>query len=855
MGTRHTGRSLARRYWALALAVLLPGLGAAVIGTSASAAPGVPANVVVTLAPSCIKANHTSTSTATATVTDSTNLPVPGQTVNFATNGDVTFGPVTDHGNGTYTSTITSSLTSDVENITATAGGKTSAAVPLTESLATASSIVFTSLNPASVRAGGTTSSTATATVTDANGKCVGGDTVTFTASPSGPTIGAVTDHGDGTYTASILPSATPGNESITAHDGALNSNSKTLTQFGPTNAVAVALTPSTVTANGTDTSVAKATLTDSGGRAVNDATVVFSTSGDASVGSTTNNHDGTYSATITASTTADTETITALAEGKSGTAMLTEQPGPAASVTVVLSPTSIPADGATHSTATATVKDAHQNPVTTESVTFSRSGDVGIVASGTNHSDGTYTSQITASTTADQETITATTSNNKSGQATLTETAGSTNGLQLTLNPTSIAADGTSHSTATATLTDSNGNGVPGVSVGFGTSGDVTFSPNNATTNASGVATSQITASTTADTETITANGGGKTNTAQLVEYGKANTVTVGLNPTSITADGAAHSTATATLADANGKPVLNETVVFSTNGDVTFGPVTNNNNGTYTSQITASKTADQETITATATNAAKTGTATLTENPGTPIVTVTLAPSTIIADGASQSTATASVKDANGNPYSNETVAFTTSGDVSIGSTVTNHHDGTYSVTITSSTTADQETITATDAAKSKNGTATLTETNGPATSVVLGLSPTTLTADGTSTSAATATVKDANNNPVINETVTITTSGDAKPGAVTNHNDGTYTATITASKTADAETITATATKANKAGTATLTENPGPPVVTVTVNPASIPADGKSQSTATAAVKDANGNPYPNETVTFS
>src|SRR5207248_9275282 len=128
---------------------------------------------------------------------------------------------------------------------------------------------------------------------------------------------------------------------------------------------LALTLTPPTITANGTDTSTATATLTDAGGRLVNDATVVFSTDGDSNVGSTTNNHDGTYTAPIKASTTADKETITALAEGKSHTAQLTEVPGAAASVTVKLNPTSIPADGLSHSTATATVKDANNNPVT----------------------------------------------------------------------------------------------------------------------------------------------------------------------------------------------------------------------------------------------------------------------------------------------------------------------------------------------------------------------------------------------------------------------------------------------------------------------------------------------------------
>src|SRR2546422_883820 len=97
---------------------------------------------------------------------------------------------------------------------------------------------------------------------------------------------------------------------------------------------------------------------------------------------------------------------------------------------------------------------------------------------------------------------------------------------------------------------------------------------------------------------------------------------VALELNPTSIPADGASHSTApaaasrppaTATLKDANGNGVIGATVVFGTNGDVTFGSVTDNNDGTYTTTITSSTTADVETISATA--GGHTGTATLTE------------------------------------------------------------------------------------------------------------------------------------------------------------------------------------------------------------------------------------------------
>ena len=79
-------------------------------------------------------------------------------------------------------------------------------------------------------------------------------------------------------------------------------------------------------------------------------------------------------------------------------------------------------------------------------------------------------------------------------------------------------------------------------------------------------------------------------------------------------------------------------------------------------------------------------------------PTITLSLNPSTIPANGVATSVATATVLDNNGNPLTGETVTFSTSGDVGI-SEVTPHPDGTYTVTLTASTTLGEETITATD------------------------------------------------------------------------------------------------------------------------------------------------------------
>jgi spore coat protein CotH len=110
--------------------------------------------------------------------------------------------------------------------------------------------------------------------------------------------------------------------------------------------------------------------------------------------------------------------------------------------------------------------------------------------------------------------------------------------------------------------------------------------------------------------------------------------------------------------------------------------------------------------------------------------------------------------------------------------------------------------------------------------ATAVTVAMQPGTITADGASTTTATATVIDAAGDPVPGEAVAVTSSDpDQTIGPVTAVGDGTYTATITASTAPGDATITATDTTATPAimGTGTLTQTvPAPP----TAPPATTP-----------------------------
>ena len=215
-----------------------------VSGTSRLYAYGNPATVAVQLQPVLVPANGAATSQATVTVTDAHSPPdpIPNLAVTMARSGDVAIGPVSDHGDGTYEATITASHTPANETITATETSQTtqiSASSVLTEYGAATN--VAVSLSRTSIPATGTPQPpgsslhlndtthfepdpyqpdppqpTATATVTDINGSRVANEVVRFSAS-GGATFGAVTNNGDGTYTAPLTSSARPGTETITA--------------------------------------------------------------------------------------------------------------------------------------------------------------------------------------------------------------------------------------------------------------------------------------------------------------------------------------------------------------------------------------------------------------------------------------------------------------------------------------------------------------------------------------------------------------------------------------------------------------------------------------------------------------
>jgi len=171
--------------------------------TPSTAAPLSAANTVINATPVAVTANGSSTSTITVQAKDinNNNMTSSAGTVTLSTTSG-SIGSVTDNGNGTYTATLTSSATPGTATISGTINGGTigNNASVIFVGPAVAANTVIT--GTAYVFADGVSTGTITVRAKDANNNnlLISGGTVILSTTTG--VLGAVTDNGNGTYTA-----------------------------------------------------------------------------------------------------------------------------------------------------------------------------------------------------------------------------------------------------------------------------------------------------------------------------------------------------------------------------------------------------------------------------------------------------------------------------------------------------------------------------------------------------------------------------------------------------------------------------------------------------------------------------
>ncbi|HGY4723581.1 TPA: beta strand repeat-containing protein, partial [Citrobacter amalonaticus] len=539
-------------------------------------------------------ANGTAQNSVKATVTDRYGNPVSGVTVNFAaTNGATIAATGATGADGTVTQVLTSTKAGD-SLVTATVNGANRAATVTfiadssTAGLtATGAGLVTTLDNQA---ANGVAADTVKATVTDRNGNPVAGQTVSFSVT-TGATLTTTqgTTDSSGVATAAIT-SLKAGAYTVTA---TVNGSSKTTT---------VTLIADSATAKFTGTPVITGdnapadglskidvayTVTDANGNPLANQSVTVTTDHGAQPGSVTLTTDSSGVVTVSVTnTTAGATTVSATTAGQTQPATITFVPDTTtATITagnLKIVTDNATADGLVTNSVKVIVTDAKGNLVPGVAVSFSATNGATMAASGTTGADGSVTQTLT-STKAGSSEVTATI-NGHSQKVTLTFVADSTtatltaaSGLKAGVN--NAPANGTATNSVVATVTDSNGNPVPGVTVNFTVDNGATIAATG-TTGADGTVTQTLTSKTAGNT-LVTAGINGTTRSVTMMFT--ADSGTAGLDPaanpgSSLTAtsgakaDNTATNTVTATVTDKNGNPVPGVAVSFTTDAGSTI-------------------------------------------------------------------------------------------------------------------------------------------------------------------------------------------------------------------------------------------------------------------------------------------
>ncbi|WP_024363372.1 InlB B-repeat-containing protein [Lysinibacillus sphaericus] len=224
-----------------------------------------------------------------------------------------------------------------------------------------------------------------------------------------------------------------------------------------------------------------------------------------------------------------------------------------------------------------------------------------------------------------------------------------------------------------------------------------------------------------------------------------------------------------------------------------------------------------------------------------------VTINNTSLVANGTSQTTVTIQLKDAQGNNITTGGEAVTIASSVGTVSAVTDHNNGTYTATLTAPTTIGTGSISASVGGSAIPTTASVQFVSGPpslAKSTVT-VNDSSLLADGTSQTTVTVKLKDAQGNDVTTGGATVSISSTLGIiGTVTTHNNGTYTATLTAPSTVGTSILSATVNGNAIAATTSVQFIPKPAQTVVASVASNTPTVG-SNNMITLSVKNALGD----------
>jgi hypothetical protein len=441
-----------------------------------------------------------------------------------------------------------------------------------------------------------------------------------------------------------------------------------------------------------------------------------------------------------------------------------------------------------------------------------------------------------------------------------------------VTANPSSVTADGNASASVTVTVLDANGNPVANQAVTIAVSGDGNLlSPSSGLTGTDGRLVATL-ASTRAEDKTITASVSGFDVHTSVTFIAGAPVMLAFVNQPMDALAGDVLLPVVA-IEDTNGNVVTDASNPISLalgsnpwGGTLANGGPLTPSNGVAAFGASVDKVGLGYTLVASASG--------LTGATSNPFTVSFAAPSRLVftqqptsaVSGQILSSVQVAIEDGLGNLVSNATDAIT----IAIGNNV---NSSTLSGTLTVN--ALGGTASFVDLSLDKAGSGyTLTASDGNLTNATSNAFDITAGAPNQSQSSLvpspaplvvghsttlTVTIKDANANPVANQSVSFSSTGTGNNFSATSgqtNTSGQLVVTLLSNK---AETKTLTAQVGALFGlTAGVTFQPGPPFSQrsfLTANPTNVTADGTSTTTLTALIEDSFSNPVPGQTVTLS
>ncbi|MEM8286177.1 invasin domain 3-containing protein, partial [Morganella morganii] len=557
------------------------------------------------------KADGTSVNRVQATVLDAYGNRIPGYTVQFITdnNAQPSQSQLTTDSNGETIFDLTNTKSGKTK-VTAQVNGKTASVnVTFTADSATAK-IADMTVTADGMPANGEAKNAVEVTVTDASGNIVPFVAVLFTADNSAqpPSQSLMTDENGKILFSMTNTVATQVN--VTAKVNTSEMSAVVTFKADTTNPDAgkssLSANPMVIVADGSTESALKLILKDKFGNNIPSQGVEFKSDLTGStVSTTTENPDGTYSATLTGTKSGNAK-ITIVLNGKAFavapvivklTADSTNPDGGKSAMSAA--PATIVANNSQESVLKLILRDANDNLISGQTVTFTTVLN-GVTISGTaEDQDGIYTANLkgTVAGTAPVKVFVGGTElavNAVSVELTADSSKPDSGKSVLEAAPATIVADNTKESVLTLTLRDVNGNLIPGQGVLFKAdlSGTVISGTREDTP---GIYTATLKGTKSGDAHiTVTLNGNAfnvagttVTLTADSTnpDNGKSELTAT---PDTIVADGADKSVLKLILKDANDNLITGQNVVFITDpGNVSVTPAAENTGGTYTAEL----------------------------------------------------------------------------------------------------------------------------------------------------------------------------------------------------------------------------------------------------------------------------